>query len=132
MLAWMTVAGWQALTASSAYLVSTSIQGLIVLTHPTFTPKPWQTLLLFWSVTLFAVLINTVTSRALVRFEGMILVVHLFGFFAVLVPLIYLSDHRDASFVFTTFLNEGEWLTQTLYFFVGLPAAVYSLMGTLF
>ena len=85
-------------------------------------------MLLFWAVMFFAVFINSVTSKALARFEGVILVLHLFGFFAVLVPLVYLGPHGDAT-IFTTFLNEGEWSTQVLSFFVGLPAAVYSLVG---
>ena len=100
-----------------------------MLTHPTFVPKPWQTMLLFWAVMFFAVFINSFTSRALARFEGVILIVHLFGFFAVLVPLVYLGPHGDSS-IFTTFVNEGAWPTQSLSFFVGLPAAVYSLIGT--
>ena len=98
------------------------------MTHPDYVPKPWHTMLLFWAVMFFAVFINSVTSRALARFEGVILVVHLFGFFAVLIPLVYLGPHGDGS-IFTTFLNGGNWPTQPLSFFVGLPAAVYCLIG---
>ena len=130
-IGWVTIAGWQAVTASSGYLIGTMIQGLIALTHPTYVPKPWQAMLLFWAVTSFAVFINTATSRALAKFEGMILVLHIFGFFAVLIPLVYFGPHGDVS-IFTSFLNQGEWPTQTLSFFVGLPAAVFCLMGTYF
>ena len=73
--------------------------------------------------------IISVTSKALARFEGVILVLHLFGFFAVLVPLVHLDPHGDSA-IFITFLNEGNWSTQALSFFVGLPAAVYSLIGS--
>ncbi|KAL2037449.1 hypothetical protein N7G274_009729 [Stereocaulon virgatum] len=126
--AWVTVAGWQALSASSAYLIGTIIEGLIILTHPNYAPKPWQTILFFWAVVCFAVFINTVTSRALANFEGVILVLHLFGFFAVLIPLVYFGPHSNAS-VFVEFLNEGHWPTQALSFFVGLPAPVFCLLG---
>ena len=85
-------------------------------------------MLLLWAVMFFAVFINSVTSRALARFEGVILIVHLFGFFAVLIPLVYYGPHGDAS-IFTTFLNGGNWPTQSLSFFVGLPAAVFCLIG---
>ncbi|KAL8786251.1 MAG: hypothetical protein Q9195_008275 [Heterodermia aff. obscurata] len=126
--AWTTIAGWQAVTASTAYLVGTQIQGVVAMTHPEYGSKPWHTMLLFWAVMFFAVFINSVTSRTLARFEGVILVVHLFGFFAVLIPLVYFGPHGDGS-IFTTFLNGGSWPTQSLSFFVGLPAAVFSLIG---
>ena len=85
-------------------------------------------MLLFWAIILFAVTINSFNSRTLARFEGIILILHLFGFFAVLIPLVYLGPHGDGS-VFTTLLNEGAWPTQSLSFFVGLPAAVYCIIG---
>ena len=85
-------------------------------------------MLMFWAVIFFAVFINSVTSRALARFEGVSLVLHIFGFFAVLIPLVSLGPHGDGT-IFTTFLNEGDWSTQALSFFVGLPAAVNSLIG---
>ena len=85
-------------------------------------------MLLFWAVVFFAVLVNAVSSTALARFEGLVLVLHLIGFFAVLIPLVYFGPHGDTS-IFTTFLNEGNWSTQALSFFVGLPSSVFSLIG---
>ena len=126
----MTFAGWQAVTASAAYLIGTLIQGLITLTHPNYTPLPWQGMLLFWAVLFFAVFINTVASKTLATFEGMILILHMVGFLAVLIPLVYLSPHGNAS-VFTTFINSGGWSTNGLSFMVGLPDAVFSIIGTL-
>ena len=105
------------------------IQGLIVLTHPNYVPKPWQAMLLFWAIMFFALLINTLTNRALARFEGVILLLHLFGFFAVLVPMIYLGQHGDAASVFTNFMNNGGWPSTARSFFVGLPASVFALFG---
>lgn len=68
------------------------------------------------------------TSKALARFEDIILILHLSDFFAVIIPLIYLDPHGDGK-IFSTFLNEGNWRTQALSFFVGLPASVYSLIN---
>ena len=85
-------------------------------------------MLLYWLMVAIGVLVNMITSRTLARFEGTILILHLVGFFAVLVPLVYYSPHGDGS-VFSTFLNEGNWSTQTLSFFVGLPALAYTMFG---
>lgn len=125
---WMTFAGWQALTASSAYLIGTLIQALIMNTDQSYQQKPWQGMLLYWSVIFVGIFINTVASRALARFEGIVLVLHIFGFFSVLIPLLYLGPRNDAS-IYTTFLNEGGWSTQALSFCVGLPGSIFTLLG---
>ncbi|KAJ2992806.1 hypothetical protein NUW58_g2040 [Xylaria curta] len=125
---WVTFAGWQAVTASAAYLIGSLLQSVIILLDPNYTPQPWQTLLFFWAILAFAVFINTVASKTLAHFEGLILVLHIFGFFGVLIPLVYLSPHGDAS-LFTTFVNAGGWPNQGLSFVVGLPASVFSLIG---
>ncbi len=127
-LAWMTFAGWQAVTASSGYLIETLIQALIIFTNTTYVPTAWQGMLLYWAVILFAVFINTIASRTLAKFEGVVLILHIFGFLAVLIPLVYLGPHSDAS-IYTTFLNEGGWSSQGLSFFVGLSGSTFTLLG---
>ncbi|THV55325.1 hypothetical protein BGAL_0010g00440 [Botrytis galanthina] len=111
---WMTFAGWQA--------------SVILMTKSDYVPKPWQSMLFLWAILAFAVVINTVASKTLAHFEGVILVLHILGFFAVLIPLVYLSPHGDTS-LFTTFVNEGGWSSQGLSFMIGLPASVFSLIG---
>ena len=76
-----------------------------------------------------AVFINTVVSSLLPKIEGLILVLHVLGFFAVLIPLVYMAPHGSASDVFTLFLNEGGWSTQGLSFFVGILGNVFSFLG---
>jgi choline transport protein len=124
----MTFAGWQAVTASAAYLIGSLLQSVIILIESTYRPQPWQTMLFFWAILAFAVFINTVASKTLAQFEGLILVLHVLGFFSVLIPLVYLAPHGDRS-LFTTFVNAGGWSSQGLSFMVGLPASVFSLIG---
>ena len=124
----MTFAGWQALTASFGYLIGTLIQALILYTQPDYTPVAWQGLLLYWAVILFAVFINTALSRALAIFESFVFVLHIFGFLAVLIPLVYFGPHGDVS-IYTSFLNEGNWPTQGLSFLIGLSGSVFTLLG---
>ena len=88
-------------------------------------------MLLFYASILFALLVNTVVSRALPKVEGIILIFHVLGFFAILVPLVYMAPHGTASDVFTTFLNEGGFATQGLSFMVGLVGPVFCLLGKL-
>ncbi|EDN97926.1 hypothetical protein SS1G_12781 [Sclerotinia sclerotiorum 1980 UF-70] len=104
---WMTFVGWQAVTASAAYLIGTLFQSIILMTKSDYIPKPWQSMLFLWAILAFAVVINTVASKTLAHFEGVILVLHVLGFFAVLIPLVYLSPHGNTS-LFTTFVNGEE------------------------
>lgn len=130
MSGWLTVAGWQALVASGAYLCATLIQALIILNHPSYNFQAWHGTLLFWAVLVVAVLVNTVVSSMLPKIEGLILILHILGFFAVLIPLVYMSPSKgSAKDVFTVFLNQGGWSSQGLSFFIGLMGSVFSFLG---
>ncbi|KAL2844898.1 putative amino acid permease [Aspergillus pseudodeflectus] len=126
---WLTLIGWQATFATAAFLTGTMIQGLAVLTHPEYTPANWHPTFYYWAVVAFAVGINIVGRSVLPKFEGLILVVHILGFFAVLIPLVSLADAGSAKDVFTQFINEGGWDTQGLSFFVGLIGCVFAFAG---
>ena len=126
---WFTVLGWQAFVASVGFLNGTMTQGLIILADATYVPKPWHSVFLYWGIILFGVSINTVVSSWLPKFEALILILHILGFFAVILPLVILGPHAQASKVFGTFINSGNWPTNALSFFVGLLGNVYAFFG---
>lgn len=128
-LGWLTVWGWQATLASVYYLAATQIQGLMIMTRPAYDPKPWHAVLLFWASTVFTVFLNTVVGRFLPQFEGSILIIHILGFFAILLPLAIFGPHQSASEVFGTFLNKGNWSSQGLSFMIGTVGSVYCFTG---
>ena len=72
---------------------------------------------------------NTLVGRALPEVESVFFVVTLLGIFGVTVPLVYLAPHTNARNIFTTFVNEGKWSSQTLSWFVGLSGVAYPLQG---
>lgn len=121
--------GWQAFVASGCYVTATLIQGLIILNHPSYAPKMWHGTFLFWAVILCAVFVNTIVSSALPKLEGLILILHILGFFAILVPLVYMSPHAPAREVFANFINEGHWHSQGLSFFIGLIGMAFAFLG---
>lgn len=94
-----------------------------------YTPLAWQKTLLLWASIAFAVFVNTVVSSALPKIEGLVLILHVLGFFAILIPLVYLSPHGSAREVFTVFSNEGGWPTQGLAFMLGMIASVFNFLG---
>ncbi|PQE07885.1 choline transport protein [Rutstroemia sp. NJR-2017a WRK4] len=126
---WLTVAGWQAGVVSAAYLTATVLQGLVILNHDNYVYKAWHATLIIWAILLACVFINTVVSRYLPKIEGIILILHILGFFAILVPMLTLAEHNTASDIFTLFLNGGDFPTQGLSFFVGLTGTVAAFLG---
>lgn len=126
---WITATGWLGTVASAGYLSASVLQTVIALTIPSYQPQPYQTLLIFWAFILFAVTINTVLSSLLPKFEGLILILHVLGFFAILIVLVTLGPQGDAKFLFTTFLNGGNWPTQGLSFFIGMMGNVFAFVG---
>jgi amino acid transporter len=125
---WVTLIGWQATTAAQAFLAGQIMQSVILVLNDDYSGKPWQAMLFGWAVLAFAVVINTVGSKTLAHFEGMILILHLLGFFAILVPLVYLSPHNDPA-IFTKIINSGGWSTQGLSWMVGMPSTIFCLVG---
>ncbi|KAI0517029.1 putative GABA transporter [Xylaria bambusicola] len=127
--AWLTTLAWQAAALTSNYTTATILQGIIVLTTPSYVARQWHTILIIYAVTFFTVAINFTTSRTLAKIEGLILILHLAGFFGILVPLVYFAPHNTASFVFETIRNDHGWPSQGVAFLVGLPTVASALIG---
>ena len=104
-------------------------RGLIVLTDASYEPHPWHSVMLFWGFILFGVVVNTVISSWLPKIEALILILHILGFFAILLPLVILGPHAQPSKVFQNFINGGDWPTKGLSFFVGLLGNVFAFFG---
>jgi len=85
--------------------------------------------MLFWATILCALFANTMLARWLPSIEGLILYLHVFGFFAILIPLVYTADHSTAKFVFTEFLSSGGYPTISLSVLVGMSTSTAALIG---
>ena len=102
---------------------------MVVDNHSEYNFQRWHGTLITWAAILLAVVFNTVLIRALPKVEGMVLVLHILGFVAILIPLVYLAPHSTASEVFTVFLNGGNWSSQGLSFFIGLVGNATAFLG---
>jgi amino acid transporter len=126
---WFTLIGWQCGFAASAFLTGTMIQGTAVLAHSKYDALPWQGTLIVWLALLVAMLVNLAGGKLLPRLEAVILVLHVLGFFGVIIPLVYMSDHAAAHDVFLSFQNGGEFATQGLSWFVGMTSLGFTFAG---
>jgi amino acid transporter len=103
---WLCVLGWQVGNTAIAFIAAQQISGLVVLNHSTYVPERWHLTLMVIALVTFCQLFNTFLARRLPLVEGVVLVLHLGGFVAILVPLWVLGERSEAREVFTTF-NDG-------------------------
>jgi len=68
------------------------ILALAQLNYPSYTPALWQGTLVYWGVMAVAILINTTASKILPKLESFILILHILGFFAILIPLVQVHE----------------------------------------
>ncbi|KAI8943864.1 hypothetical protein NX059_001836 [Plenodomus lindquistii] len=129
MVGWLGVLGWQTAAATVSYLAGKNIQGMIVLNNPSYVPKPWQGTLLIWAVLLVCLIFNTFFSRHLPLVEGVIVVLHVAGFFAVIVPLWVMGDRTSSDQVFTLFEDNMMWGSLPLAVIIGLTGASSVFVG---
>ncbi|CAG8955301.1 hypothetical protein HYFRA_00011283 [Hymenoscyphus fraxineus] len=127
---WITVIGWQANVASGGLISAQTIQELAKLLHPNYNPKHWHMVIIFDCVILLAVFLNTVVIRALPKIESIVLLLHILGFFAILIPLTYMGPHGNALDVFTKFNNAGGFPTQGLAQMIGSYSFTWTLLGS--
>jgi len=125
----MTVVAWQAAIASGVFLAGTMIQGLIILNYPDYVSQQWHGTLLIWACALVTIFVNTIMSSILPFIESGLLLVHILGFVAIFIILVYMAPHGSAHDVFTQFVNGGNWPTQGLSTMVGLIGLVFAFVG---
>ncbi|KAK5527261.1 hypothetical protein LTR07_001033 [Exophiala xenobiotica] len=104
------------------------MQGLLVLNYPSYDFHRWHGTLLLFAVIIVALLFNTYLAKQLPKIEGAVLIVHIVGFFGVLITLVYLAPHGSAHDVFVQYLNSGGYDKGTS-FFVGLITTVFAFVG---
>ncbi|KAL4888025.1 amino acid permease-domain-containing protein [Aspergillus ambiguus] len=126
---WLCAMGWQCAIVSIAFLVGTIIQGLIVLNHASYEFQTWHGTLLVIAITTFSILFNTFLAKNLPMVEALILILHVVGLFAIIIPLWVLSPRNNPKAVFTEFYNGGGWNSDGTATLVGLSTTITAMIG---
>lgn len=129
MVGWLGVLGWQTAAATVTYLGAKNIQGLIVMNDPTYFPAAWHGTLLIWAILVVCLVFNTFFSKHLPLVEGIIVVLHVAGFFAVIVPLWVMGDRTQSTQVFSLFEDNMIWNSVPLAVIVGLTGSASVFVG---
>ena len=88
-----------------------------------------QGTLLLYAVVLIAAAFNTLLIRFLPFAEGIILSIHILGWFAVLISIIVMGSHASNADVWGSFLNLGGYSSSGLSYFVGLTGPAFAFLG---
>ena len=81
------------------------------------------------AITAFAIVFNTFLAKKLPMVEGLILIIHIVGLFAIVIPLWVLAPRNTAKAVFTEFSNGGGWSSTGTSVMVGLSTSIVSMLG---
>ncbi|KAK2731832.1 hypothetical protein FQN57_003081, partial [Myotisia sp. PD_48] len=126
---WLCTTGWQCAIVTIAYLAGTTIQGLIILNNSSYSPQMWHGTMLIIAISTFSIIFNTFLAKKLPVVEALLLILHVVGLCAIIVPLWVLSPRNNARYVFTEFTNKGGWNGIGTSVLVGLPTVIASMIG---
>lgn len=123
---WMSALSWQAGTASGPYLVGTLIQSMIWEADQNYAYTNWQGTLFVIAITVLVWISNIWGARLMPVFQNLMLILHVFGFLAIIVCIWVLAPRNTAKTVFTVFTNTGGWSSMGVSLMVGQISAIYA------
>ena len=129
MVGWLSAIGWQVYLAGVAFMVGSVIQGLIALNVQDYVWHAWHGTLLTIAVITFSILFNTVLAAKLPLIEGAVLILHLVGLFAIIIPLWIMAPLGNAHDALLVFTNNGGWSSDGLSAMIGLTTPLSVLIG---
>lgn len=127
---WLSALGWQAVIAGGSYSTSSLMLQLVSFNNPSYVPQNWHVTLMMIGVASFATLFNTFGAKQLPLLEGLVLFIHIFGFFVIIITLWAMAPKAPASQVFGEFSNFGGYSSIGTACFVGTIAATASFAGS--
>ncbi|PSK38471.1 Choline transport protein [Elsinoe australis] len=126
---WLTVLGWQSATAGASFAMGSQIQGVLTLDYSSYSPQPWHATGITIIAVTFGALFNTFLAKRLPFIEAIMLFVHIFGFFAIMIPLWVLAPKTPHEEVWTRFQQTSNWPSMGVAALVGLVGPTLTLVG---
>lgn len=127
---WFNLVGNWTVTLSINFSGAQLILSAIGLWNPDYSPAAWQTVLMFWAVTIICFLVNAFGSRYLDLFNKICIYFTAAGVLIILVTLLVKAPSRHTgAFAFGHFDASSSGWPDGWAFFVGLLQAAYTLTG---
>ena len=129
-LGWISIFARLSVCASIAFVVAQLVQGLLIFNISSYEPLEWHATMLYWMVLLIAMSVNILGIKIFPHIESAAFIIHICFFFALLVPLVYLTPQTTARYVFSGFENAGGWENNGISWCIGLLTTAWSFVGT--
>ncbi|KAJ5450115.1 uncharacterized protein N7458_006564 [Penicillium daleae] len=127
---WLTLVGNWTVTLSIIFGGGQLILSAIQLWKEDFVANAWQTVLMFWAVTLVCTLVNIFGSRYLDLINKICIFWTAASVIIILIVLLTMADHLNSGeFVFAEYDSSQSGWPAGWAFFVGLLQAAYTLTG---
>lgn len=126
---WIVTIAWQAACAAPTFICSNMIVALASYSNPDYDVKNWHAALIFYAIIALAVLVNTYLGRLFPSIESLAFLLHVVGFFIVLIVVVYLAPKTDPSTVFDNFINGGGFPTTAQSVLVGSVPVMFGFNG---
>jgi amino acid transporter len=126
---WISVSGWQALSASTAFAVASQIQVLVFAGNENYSSPRWQGTLIYWAVLWLAAFINVFLINLLPILEFGVAIAHIGLFIAFIAILCALGERNSSSFVWTEFVNSSGWSSDGVSWCIGLLSSSFVFIG---
>ncbi|KAK5677178.1 hypothetical protein LTS10_010367 [Elasticomyces elasticus] len=126
---WLCALGWQSAMPLISYTAAQQVIALIATCQADFVWKGWQGALLTIAFVVFAILFNMFAINKMPLIEGLVVTIHIFGFFAFVVIFWVLGPREPASRVFTEFQDQNGWGSYGLATLVAVVGPSAALIG---
>ncbi|ORX96239.1 putative GABA permease [Clohesyomyces aquaticus] len=126
---WVTAIAWQAAAASCTFINATLLLTIVSVNYPSYGMQMWHAVLVFYAIIALAVFVTTYLGRIFPSIEAMVLVLHIVGFFAILIVLVYLAPKTPSEVVFHTVINGGGFSSNAQSIMVGAVTLMYNFNG---
>ncbi|KAH6838420.1 amino acid permease-like protein [Alternaria rosae] len=110
---WAAAVGWVSGIPACAQMLSSLVIGMVLLAYPDAQiGELWHVTLLMMLWLFLMIGFNIFLAQHLPLAEGIVLVLHVFAFFAFLILFWTMAERLPAEEVFTTWTNGGEWSSR--------------------
>lgn len=117
---WLSSLCWQSFVASDCLYSAQLIMSVASIANPDFVPKTWQTALISILIGAIVTAINVLGAKRLALVENVFVMLHVAGFFIVLITIAVVAPMNSAHDVFLKFSDNGggyptsEWMRTFL------------------
>ncbi|KAK6389446.1 hypothetical protein LTR81_027054, partial [Elasticomyces elasticus] len=126
---WLCTLGWQTAMPAISYTTALQIVALINTCNPEYQTHGWHAALLTIAVEVFAILFNIFAINKFQLIEGIVVIIHVFGFLAIIVIFWVMGPRTPANVTFFTFQDSYGWGSSGLATLVSVVGPVASLIG---